>query len=55
MSRSDRLIGVAIGFALGIVLVIVFVFGGGSEEIDAPSLDARPPAVERSTDPGAER
>ena len=52
MSRSDRLIGVAIGLVLGIALVIAFVFGGGSEEIDAPALNT-PSQLERPIDPSS--
>ncbi len=39
MSRSDRVIGIALGLVIGVVAVILFVFLGGTEGIDAPSLD----------------
>jgi len=39
MSRTDRIIGIALGLAIGVAAVILFVFAGGSGSIDAPSLD----------------
>ena len=39
MSRSDRAIGILLGLLIGIAALIVFVFLGSSESIDAPSLD----------------
>jgi hypothetical protein len=46
--RIDRAIGVVLGIVLGIAVVIVFVFYGSGDTIDAPSIDEndRPP-VER--------
>jgi hypothetical protein len=38
MRVSDRVIGVALGILLGLAIVIVFVFFGSGETIDAPSL-----------------
>jgi hypothetical protein len=35
---SDRVIGIVLGIVLGIAIVIVFVFLGSEETIDAPSL-----------------
>ena len=42
--RVDRAIG--LGIVLGIAVVIVFVFYGSNDTIDAPSIDEhdRPPA-----------
>ena len=39
MSRSDRLIGIALGLVVGVVALILFVFLGSGGTIDAPSLD----------------
>jgi hypothetical protein len=36
---SDRVIGIVLGIVLGVAIVIAFVFLGGGESIDAPSLD----------------
>lgn len=49
MSRSDRLIGVFLGILVGIIALILFVFLGSSESIDAPSLDQRPAAEQTTT------
>lgn len=46
MSRTDRMIGIALGLLIGVGAVILFVFLGGSDSIDAPSLD-QPAGVER--------
>jgi hypothetical protein len=43
-------IGVVIGVLLGLAIVILFVFFGSQETIDAPSIDDNPPA-ERRVDP----
>lgn len=40
------MIGIAIGLVIGVGAVILFVFLGGSDSIDAPSLD-QPAGVER--------
>lgn len=53
--RIDRALGIALGIVLGIAVVIVFVFYGSGDTIDAPSIeeDDRAP-VERprtSADP----
>jgi hypothetical protein len=45
----DRLIGIALGLILGVVAVILFVFLGSQDTIDAPSIDRSPP-VERPAD-----
>jgi hypothetical protein len=44
--RVDRAIGIVLGIVLGIAVVIVFVFYGSNDTIDAPSIDEhdRPPA-----------
>jgi len=51
MSRTDRAIGIGLGLVIGLVALILFVFGGSGESIDAPSLDhsrpADPPAAEK--------
>lgn len=45
MSRSDRLLGILLGILVGLAVLILFVFLGSREAIDAPSVD--PPAKER--------
>ena len=42
MSRSDRLIGIALGLVVGVVALILFIFLGSEDSIDAPSLDDPP-------------
>jgi hypothetical protein len=44
MSRTDRAIGIGLGIAIGLVALILFVFGGSGESIDAPSIDHTAPA-----------
>ncbi len=39
MSRSDRLIGIVLGLLVGVVALILFVFLGSENAIDAPSID----------------
>lgn len=39
MSRADRLIGIALGVVVGVAIVVIFVLTGGTEGIDAPSLE----------------
>ena len=39
MSRSDRLIGIAMGIALGLAIVAIFVFVFSEDTVDAPSID----------------
>lgn len=55
MSRTDRTIGIVLGLIVGVVAVILFVFTGGSESLDAPSLDSTRPAepvgIERQAEP----
>jgi len=43
MSRTDRAIGILLGLVIGVVALLLFVFVGPSESIDAPSLDASQP------------
>ena len=52
--RVDRAIGIAVGIVLGIAVVIVFVFYGSGDTIDAPSLDEndRPPVERQQTSRG---
>ncbi len=45
MSRTDRAIGIGIGLVIGLVALILFVFGGSGQTIDAPSLDHSTPAA----------
>ena len=40
MSRSDRLIGIVLGLVVGVVALILFIFLGSGNSIDAPSLDS---------------
>jgi hypothetical protein len=37
--RSDRLLGIFLGVALGLAIVAIFVFVFSEETVDAPSLD----------------
>jgi hypothetical protein len=39
VSRSDRLIGIAIGLAIGVAAVILLATGGVGSSVDEPSLD----------------
>jgi hypothetical protein len=45
----DRIIGITLGLILGIVAVVLFVFLGSEDVIDAPSIDDSPP-MERPAD-----
>lgn len=47
MSRSDRLIGILLGLVIGVVAVVLFVFLGSDEAIDAPSIDT--PTTQQTT------
>ena len=55
MSRTDRIIGIVLGLIVGVVAVILFVFSGGSNSLDAPSLDSAAPSepvgIERQMEP----
>ena len=55
MSRTDRIIGIVLGLIVGVVAVILFVFTGGSNSLDAPSLDSANPSepvgIERQMEP----
>ena len=44
MSRSDLLIGIAVGVIVGIAAVVLFVFLGSESTFDAPSLEPAPAA-----------
>lgn len=46
MSRTDRAIGITLGLIVGLAALILFVFGGSGQSIDAPSLDSTEPATE---------
>jgi gas vesicle protein len=39
MSRTDRLIGIAIGLVIGVAAVLVLVLGDVGSSVDEPSLD----------------
>jgi len=48
VSWPDRAIGIVLGLIIGIVALILFVFGVSGDSIDAPSLhhsDAQSPAA----------
>jgi hypothetical protein len=47
-------LGVVLGVLLGLAIVILFVFFGSQETIDAPSIDDNPPA-ERRAEPSDRR
>ncbi len=49
MSRTDRLIGITLGLVIGIAALVLFVFYGSSESIDAPSIDSTAP-IEKPVD-----
>jgi hypothetical protein len=38
MSRSDRLIGIAIGLVIGVAAVLVLVLGDVGSSVDEPTL-----------------
>lgn len=50
MNRNDRLLGIALGLVIGVVAVVLFVFGGGASSIDAPSLDLPAQGLERDAE-----
>jgi FlaG/FlaF family flagellin (archaellin) len=50
--RLDRAIGIVVGVLLGIAIVVVFVFYGSGDTIDAPSIDDDTPAAEREAQRG---
>ena len=39
MHRGDRLIGIALGVALGLAIIVFFVFVLSEDTVDAPSID----------------
>ena len=47
MTWGDRAIGIALGLILGIIAVVLFVFLGSQDTIDAPSIAKGPPPAER--------
>ncbi|MGH2963751.1 MAG: hypothetical protein ACRDL3_16385 [Solirubrobacterales bacterium] len=51
MRHSDRIIGIVLGLLLGLAIVIIFVFFGSQDTIDAPSIDEDSPPVERRAEP----
>jgi hypothetical protein len=44
MSRTELVIGVLAGIALGLAIVAIFVFAFSEDTVDAPSLERSPPA-----------
>jgi hypothetical protein len=42
MRRSDLLIGIIAGIALGLAIVAIFIFVFSEETVDAPSLEEPP-------------
>jgi hypothetical protein len=48
MSRTDRLIGIGLGIVVGIVALILFIFLGSSDSIDAPSIDGQAPPAQHA-------
>jgi hypothetical protein len=53
MSRTDRAIGIALGLVIGVAALILFIFLGSEESIDAPSLETsdEPPAAREAPTP----
>ena len=47
MTWGDRAIGIALGLVIGIVAIILFVFLGSDDTIDAPSIDRGSQPIER--------
>jgi len=47
MSWPDRALALVLGLVLGIVIIVLFVFLGSEQTIDAPSLESGPAAEER--------
>ena len=46
MSRSDRIIGIALGLVVGVGALILFIFLGSEGAIDAPSLETTAPQTQ---------
>ena len=51
--RIDWVVGIALGFVVGIAVVVVFVFFGSEETIDAPSVNGSSPAAAKQAPPFA--
>jgi hypothetical protein len=49
--RIDWVVGIALGFLVGIAVVVVFVFFGSEETIDAPSVNGSSPAAAKQAPP----
>jgi hypothetical protein len=49
MSRTDRAIGIGLGLVVGLVALVLYIFGGSGESIDAPSLHTKPAAPVATT------
>jgi hypothetical protein len=43
--RLDLAVGIVLGIVIGIAVIVVFVFFGSEETIDAPSVDHSSPAA----------
>lgn len=52
MSRSDRLIGIALGLVIGVVALILLLFLGSEDAIDAPSIDTGTERSQPAQEPG---
>jgi hypothetical protein len=53
VTRSERGIGIALGLVLGVAIVVLFVFLGSDDTIDAPSLEGTT-TIEREAPPPQE-
>lgn len=47
MSWPDRVLAVVLGLVLGVVIIVLFVFLGSEQTIDAPSIENGKSAEER--------
>jgi hypothetical protein len=41
MTRAERTIAIVLGIVLGITIIVLFVFLGSNQTIDAPRLDTQ--------------
>jgi hypothetical protein len=51
VSWPDRALGVVLGLVLAIAIIILFVFLGSEQTIDAPTIENGGAAEERSAEP----
>ena len=49
MTRVERAIAIALGIVLGITIIVLFVFLGSNQTIDAPRIDNGSPATHSTT------